>query len=545
MRGDSGTWKLLGIEPTDDSRAIKKAYAARLKAIDPDQDPQAFISLRKARDTALYWATIEDADIPAYDGMEAEHVGQPDFEPEAEQETRPTELAAASRRPNPWQMPTLADQMGKIEAILFDPAQTPIDHVRLKTQIEALLRHPDMATISRAEEIETWLAHLIIDAIPRSDALIAPATRRFDWMAKAQGWECPWYVEEVVARYHDCRYRDGEARDEHALAMRSLASEPPARSNALKDWAVARFLRHVRANHPTIERDFDRATIDWWDRHLAERRERFPWFKTLLLAATLFAVERLVGAGDMLPVLSAALSFVGAAGWFALKRRISQQQADDGWFELAPLTVPQGAALAILLLLPLAAVLAPRGSLALVTFALAAGGLALLVGRAPPSADEDPADRAWQARIAILAPILWLHASLWRNGLPLEALIPIAAAAWAAFAHTERVRTAILGGRQDNGIRAAIVIAGIILWYQIATSLGSETPSPPMPILLVLAITLVIVHQMIDPPDPWQKEWTSGSLIAVMAVAFGGPILAMLLVTTRTGRSVARTNGGS
>ena len=45
--------ELLAIAPTDDTRAIKKAYASRLKVVRPDDDPIAFQSLRDAYTLAL------------------------------------------------------------------------------------------------------------------------------------------------------------------------------------------------------------------------------------------------------------------------------------------------------------------------------------------------------------------------------------------------------------------------------------------------------------------------------------------------------------
>ena len=46
-------WHELGIAPTADRQAIRRAYAARLKTIDPDRDPQAFQRLRGAYETVL------------------------------------------------------------------------------------------------------------------------------------------------------------------------------------------------------------------------------------------------------------------------------------------------------------------------------------------------------------------------------------------------------------------------------------------------------------------------------------------------------------
>ena len=41
-------WDELGIGPCHDPKAIRRAYAARLKKLDPDRDPAAFTRLREA-----------------------------------------------------------------------------------------------------------------------------------------------------------------------------------------------------------------------------------------------------------------------------------------------------------------------------------------------------------------------------------------------------------------------------------------------------------------------------------------------------------------
>lgn len=55
-------WQQLGIEPTTNLRAIKKAYAIKLKQIDQDTQPDQFISLREALQTAQYEAQYELSD---------------------------------------------------------------------------------------------------------------------------------------------------------------------------------------------------------------------------------------------------------------------------------------------------------------------------------------------------------------------------------------------------------------------------------------------------------------------------------------------------
>lgn len=71
-------WQILGIEPTSDQRAIKKAYAKQLKQIDQENDPQAFIQLREALHQAQYEAEYLDEESDEEDIFAAT---QPDENP--------------------------------------------------------------------------------------------------------------------------------------------------------------------------------------------------------------------------------------------------------------------------------------------------------------------------------------------------------------------------------------------------------------------------------------------------------------------------------
>lgn len=56
MNSRRSLWDILGTEPTGDERAIKRAYAKRLKVTRPEDDPQAFQELRDAYEYALHHA---------------------------------------------------------------------------------------------------------------------------------------------------------------------------------------------------------------------------------------------------------------------------------------------------------------------------------------------------------------------------------------------------------------------------------------------------------------------------------------------------------
>lgn len=56
-----GIWQILGIAPTSDTRAIKRAYAALLKKTHPEDDPEGFQRLREAYGEALEQAKTLNA----------------------------------------------------------------------------------------------------------------------------------------------------------------------------------------------------------------------------------------------------------------------------------------------------------------------------------------------------------------------------------------------------------------------------------------------------------------------------------------------------
>ncbi|HEL4245251.1 hypothetical protein I5U23_14765 [Stenotrophomonas maltophilia] len=61
------SWGLsfLGLDAAADERAIKRAYAQRLRLTRPDEDPAGFQQLHEAYQAALTWLTARDADAPA------------------------------------------------------------------------------------------------------------------------------------------------------------------------------------------------------------------------------------------------------------------------------------------------------------------------------------------------------------------------------------------------------------------------------------------------------------------------------------------------
>lgn len=77
-------WQRLGIEPTDNHREIKRAYAKQLKLIDQDNQPEEFIRLREALEIAQFEA---DHLTNNYDDQDSESIFE-SIETESEKNTQ-------------------------------------------------------------------------------------------------------------------------------------------------------------------------------------------------------------------------------------------------------------------------------------------------------------------------------------------------------------------------------------------------------------------------------------------------------------------------
>lgn len=65
-------WDVLKIEQTKDKDALKKAYRMRLSSVNPEDDPEGFMELRKAYEEAVHLAdqTEEEFDVAIPDTLE-------------------------------------------------------------------------------------------------------------------------------------------------------------------------------------------------------------------------------------------------------------------------------------------------------------------------------------------------------------------------------------------------------------------------------------------------------------------------------------------
>ena len=316
----AAAWKALGIAATADARAVRKAYAAKLKAIDPEADAAGFIHLREALETALAEAAWQGqraaapadaegqggfglADQAPCDDPEAGWDRDAPLQPvqwdEWQAVAAPAGDAGGADPEAEAERAARDARFHRIELLLFADPDTWPDPDELAALTREILDDPAMMNIEEADAVGDWLAWAIADSIPRSDPMLAPVVGHFGWKQTAGHYDQPWHVEAVVERYRGLAYLDHLRRPDHPFhdAYRELTSEELKLgfNRFFLKPKVRKLLDTVRERCPVAEEGFDRHRVALWDDYLApsveQRLGRFAALFWLLFILVRLFVE--------------------------------------------------------------------------------------------------------------------------------------------------------------------------------------------------------------------------------------------------------------
>ncbi|PSJ38390.1 J domain-containing protein [Allosphingosinicella deserti] len=305
-------WTELGLAPTADHREIRKAYARRLKTIDPEADPDAFIRLRTARDRALsqdpdrqFAVTGARTDAEAAMGVgngEAPDA-DPNLEPAADAEVQPAAAPDTSEEAPPEPV-LLAAPFQRIESLLFDPDVRP-DPIELQQIVTEILADPALERIDIAQWVEGFLADTIVRGTPLSDPMIDPAAAHFGWGQDGNQISRPPIIDWILQRREDSIFEAGliAGSPEYATILHALRAPPPTqlgeRQVRRQSVRVEYLLSYFQTLHPTMLATLDQQSIQFWsDRFVAEgagngfARKLREWEKDRIWKRGLWPVER-------------------------------------------------------------------------------------------------------------------------------------------------------------------------------------------------------------------------------------------------------------
>jgi hypothetical protein len=287
-------WQTLGIPATRDVASIRKAYASRLKECHPEEDPAGFQRLRAAYETALHAARGAIAAAPP-----ERTTGVP--EATAPTTGAPAPSVAAAPTESEGDHKQFEAALGNLDRLLKTP--TDADTETLERALDAVLNSPGALHVGNWSGLDRRLAQLLLDSIPRSDAVAATVVQRLGWNHADVATRRAKEVIAVVTRVADLdvvrKLRVGTDSDARAF---QLLSQPAPTSWLVRrvkvffvDQAVRDFLQKTVPARPTLTLWLDKASVATWmgifGRPYVTRRAllAMPVYSVIALLATFIA----------------------------------------------------------------------------------------------------------------------------------------------------------------------------------------------------------------------------------------------------------------
>jgi len=255
-------WQTLGIAATRDVALIRKAYASRLKECHPEEDSAGFQRLRAAYETALNMARSAVVATPP---------GRPTglSAPTELATPEPVAVADAPREADGDQQQFEA-ALSNLERLLKGP--TNADAEALERALEAIVNDPAALHIATWNGLDRRLAQLLLESLPRSDAIAATVVQRLGWNRADVATRRPKEVIAVVTRVADLevvgQLREGTDPDARAFQLLSRPAPKSWLVRRLKvffvDQAVRDFLQKTVPARPTLTLWLDAESVKTW-----------------------------------------------------------------------------------------------------------------------------------------------------------------------------------------------------------------------------------------------------------------------------------------
>lgn len=283
MNAAAFPWNRLGIAPTADTGAIRKAYADALRAIDPDADIAGFAELRRARDEALWLAAHGDGGGAAEE--EGDYgLGEWDKDAAEAWDDSPAALHPDPLAPvDPGVMPERSEAQQRAEAawnalvgVLYPDgaaSEEAVTHAELAEGLAALgtlIARAEEADLAEHDALDSGLAELFASTWPRSAPFVEPASAAFHWLDESGHLEERWALRFLNQRLKGMRFHEKVQQADHPLHRAWAELSRPGRAGwrdrlRVKRLDVHKLLTGIRERYPELEAHLDPERVASWD----------------------------------------------------------------------------------------------------------------------------------------------------------------------------------------------------------------------------------------------------------------------------------------
>jgi hypothetical protein len=273
----AGLWDELGIAPCHDAKAIRRAYAARLKQLDPDRNPEAFARLRGAFEWALGGAGQHDR--PAAAPPPASQFGDASSEAAGEDAGRDNAGSAArpdaqADLPSPARAPDRDDIRDRGLLITLDAALQQRD-----AAIATALYYRAAATGALSLQSQDVIGRLIAVAVDDTNL----SGTAFRDLIRTVGWDASWSRRRIDAELRR-RVMARLAAEDWYDSLLAAAQQRKGRA-ARHRAKIARLLlgRIGRYWHRGVDKTALRSWLAQYNKHAAWLEDRIDpaWPKKL------------------------------------------------------------------------------------------------------------------------------------------------------------------------------------------------------------------------------------------------------------------------
>ncbi|MDH4385270.1 MAG: hypothetical protein QE280_07485 [Caulobacter sp.] len=459
-------WDRLGLERTRETRAVRRAYAARLKITNPEDDAAGFQALREAYEAALrycetgfdlsgvrfYYESGPDDDDQDDDGDDPGAL--PDRPENAGAEPSPTGPLAgqadhpgaspaanpdarASQDPGPVEnrpdhQAALAASRQRLLALLR--AEPAASSSALALALEDMMSQPALQGLDSRSDWEFWLARTIRQEAPRSDPLIHLAVDALKWRRHGDGAlgravDAAFDRRDALEFLRDLRLK----RHPRHVAFLALSGPPPRsvlsylfRPSPLGD--LPGLILRLEEDFPSLQEDFPH--LEAWQAWLEVPRLSPAALWAAILAVPVSALACLFLAPGASPLtdlglaLSGGLAVLGLAFAWLYGIQTPRRRWRESWQWRAPAFVEHGWAPAggALILLAAALPVSPWSLLLLAIPGLGLSAWAAIVGEM----DRREDDTSWWVRMlrANAYYLIWIALLAWRGPPAVHVMAP-------------------------------------------------------------------------------------------------------------------------